>query len=233
MSIFFFCSSYSISIHSLRMEGDTFQSAPSADGYTFQSTPSAWRETEKARNYIVFDELFQSTPSAWRETKAGIGQALDYVTFQSTPSAWRETSYHEDEHITPEISIHSLRMEGDICQKRGVYSWQISIHSLRMEGDLRFRCNLQVDVVFQSTPSAWRETMNNLLSRSFRRISIHSLRMEGDNHNMISVQRYAIFQSTPSAWRETLTSVEIPEGTKFQSTPSAWRETAFPTLRLP
>ena len=34
---------------------------------------------------------------------------------------------------------------------------------------------------FQSTPSAWRETLRSKIERNDRCISIHSLRMEGDN----------------------------------------------------
>ena len=57
-----------------------------------------------------------------------------------------------------QISIHSLRMEGDIlyhkCERLSI----ISIHSLRMEGDLPHDHNLTIS----------------------SEISIHSLRMEGD-----------------------------------------------------
>ena len=34
------------------------------------------------------------------------------------------------------ISIHSLRMEGDYIKEDGIYGVYISIHSLRMEGDI-------------------------------------------------------------------------------------------------
>ncbi len=57
----------------------------------------------------------------------------------------------------------------------------ISIHSLRMEGDGILFCGNCGHQIFQSTPSAWRETnpFGELLhSRIY--ISIHSLRMEGD-----------------------------------------------------
>ena len=37
----------------------------------------------------------------------------------------------------------------------------ISIHSLRMEGDLRFIMPFFMSITFQSTPSAWRETDTN------------------------------------------------------------------------
>ena len=36
------------------------------------------------------------------------------------------------------------------------------------------------DIVFQSTPSAWRETQFSIPSEEVNTISIHSLRMEGD-----------------------------------------------------
>ena len=124
------------------------------------------------------------------------------------------------------ISIHSLRMEGDglwIVVDRIGY---ISIHSLRMEGDFTMREPKNADTRFQSTPSAWRETLRCLVSApqisDFNPlpphggrpisvdiysmcpyISIHSLRMEGDAAGTVFVRWTDTFQSTPSAWRET------------------------------
>ena len=79
------------------------------------------------------------------------------------------------------ISIHSLRMEGDAGVVVTLIGFCISIHSLRMEGDVRI-------------PTT---TARVLL------ISIHSLRMEGDRLQDKTFRIYASFQSTPSAWRET------------------------------
>ena len=58
--------------------------------------------------------------------------------------------------------------------------------------------------VFQSTPSAWRETRCCFYVAALALISIHSLRMEGDS--VLSQSWFASlpFQSTPSAWRETM-----------------------------
>ena len=57
------------------------------------------------------------------------------------------------------ISIHTLRMEGDmVLSSFGFPEESISIHTLRMEGDV---CCFQLSgfsVKFQSTPSAWRVT---------------------------------------------------------------------------
>ena len=60
------------------------------------------------------------------------------MAFQSTPSAWRETGFVGKFQTTSNISIHSLRMEGD----------------LHLNGAS------ELIVAFQSTPSAWRETMS-------------------------------------------------------------------------
>ena len=148
------------------------------------------------------------------------------------------------------ISIHSLRMEGDVerscTQSREVHfnplpphggrrtdTWQshaasaISIHSLRMEGDRARSTSILTSLIFQSTPSAWRETQAcSFFKQSQTIISIHSLRMEGDNMTILTQNDVFLFQSTPSAWRETLMlSFYLLSYSIFQSTPSAWRET--------
>ena len=132
-------------------------------------------EGTSTRNY-----RFQSTPSAWRETYSQ-SSCFGVERFQSTPSAWRETNKLHQMGVQTAISIHSLRMEGDIITPLLYLS----------------------ALIFQSTPSAWRETSARLLraraatyfnplpphggrlfysAKFFRRriISIHSLRMEGD-----------------------------------------------------
>ena len=101
------------------------------------------------------------------------------------------------------ISIHSLRMEGDGVLWLVLTPLNISIHSLRMEGDFASdrndvrsrhfnplpphggRLSLPVKFltwfIFQSTPSAWRETAKQSFPTGSGGISIHSLRMEGDS----------------------------------------------------
>ena len=125
------------------------------------------------------------------------------LLFQSTPSAWRETVHLDIYRSVVDISIHSLRMEGDNARHNILCTFRISIHSLRMEGDVA----VPVDGV------------GNL-------ISIHSLRMEGDPQLRGTTSGDWRFQSTPSAWRETNSDIfhQCPAGS-FQSTPSAWRET--------
>ena len=58
-----------------------------------------------------------------------------------------------------EISIHSLRMEGDEYEAEEIGRFlDISIHSLRMEGDHSGGVCAGGAWIFQSTPSVWRET---------------------------------------------------------------------------
>ena len=173
-----FTTLFKISIHSLRMEGDNIPVIDQIIPTQFQSTPSAWRETFFYGAVIAFraisihslrmegdcflfhtyllSGIFQSTPSAWRETDLPCHHR---TSFQSTPSAWRETREFQEFFESSDISIHSLRMEGDI--RAGIPDAQdstISIHSLRMEGDSREPTSSGKSIAFQSTPSAWRET---------------------------------------------------------------------------
>ena len=169
-----------ISIHSLRMEGDATFPFVFTYPRKFQSTPSAWRETFTISSvWSVLRNFNPLPPHGGRLAEWGVN--MRNKAFQSTPSAWRETQ----------------RM--DICA-----TWEfISIHSLRMEGDAVQACVRGV-LLF---------------------ISIHSLRMEGDDDKQLRVPSMTLFQSTPSAWRETSTVQSMYFFTSFQSTPSAWRET--------
>ena len=75
-----------------------------------------------------------------------------------------------------------------------------------MEGDQQPAGASGGIVLFQSTPSAWRETgISFILFTILSNISIHSLRMEGDPELCLARVRIRKFQSTPSAWRETVT----------------------------
>ena len=124
----------------------------------------------------------------------------------------------------------------------------ISIHSLRMEGDVRDTLVVRSVIAFQSTPSVWRETDRHSArlspAKDFNPLPPYGGRPGTDD----SAARLYEFQSTPSVWRETpdappaelqainfnplppyggrqtesaIVDMRIP----FQSTPSVWRET--------
>ena len=125
----------------------------------------------------------------------------------------------------------------------------ISIHSLRVEGDVPVVGILQFGLRFQSTPSVWRETSVLVFLRSyagnFNPLPPCGGRPPRHDPPVITMP----FQSTPSVWRETSVLVFLrsyagnfnplpPCGGRpprhdppvitmpFQSTPSVWRETA-------
>ena len=68
--------------------------------------------------------------------------------------------------LEAQISIHSLRMEGDSHTHDNKETLDISIHSLRMEGDLLYVYSVFTRFSFQSTPSAWRETQGRIWRNS-------------------------------------------------------------------
>ena len=146
-----------ISIHSLRMEGDHLPH-PSAKLLNI-SIHSLRMEGDLVLGMYSIRVLgFQSTPSAWRETNVSDAQPEDR-TFQSTPSVWRETPINR-EHRRTRINFNPLPPYGG-------------------RPTLNFR--LTAEEKFQSTPSVWRETTSMSCVQAKNIISIHSLRMEGDS----------------------------------------------------
>ena len=100
-----------ISIHSLRVEGDL-----------------------GGRSELGGCKYFNPLPPCGG--RPGLIQQVDVSKlFQSTPSVWRETGIYNFDNVFCVISIHSLRVEGDIVTFNTLGAKKISIHSLRVEGD--------------------------------------------------------------------------------------------------
>ena len=78
------------------------------------------------------------------------------------------------------ISIHALRVEGDLYRLAHIQKALISIHALRVEGD---------EEIIDDSATQW--------------ISIHALRVEGDPARTDTVYGRKRFLSTPSGWRAT------------------------------
>ena len=192
-----------ISIHSLRMEGDLRHDRSGICRAYFNPLPP--HGGRHCQFYRILDIcIFQSTPSAWRETIESCCIAFHIFPFQSTPSAWRETLplllyWCIGLYFNP-LPPHGGRRFAHFDNKSNCC---ISIHSLRMEGDDYTTLISMLTGGFQSTPSAWRETVRQRLFPLSKGISIHSLRMEGDPSINVLEPDFTSFQSTPSAWRET------------------------------
>ena len=134
-----YCQYGDISIHSLRMEGDCCICPQNAGMVYFNPLPPHGGRLSKDKNSPAYDP-FQSTPSAWRETPAPV---------QVSPWAF---------YFNP-LPPHGGRLHNSNVLFR---ARNISIHSLRMEGDMKLSPNLIYLYEFQSTPSAWRETLESL-----------------------------------------------------------------------
>ena len=124
------------------------------------------------------------------------------------------------------ISIHSLRMEGDFEPIQASASWSyfnpLPPHGGRLFQSVR---RSPLTAYFNPLPPhGGRLKFHKQLSGNIF-ISIHSLRMEGDYMRLGDSFIDSAFQSTPSAWRETSKSITVHLTKSFQSTPSAWRET--------
>ena len=117
-------------------------------------------------------------------------------------------------------------MEGDTITSPATRGRNISIHSLRMEGDPLTHCHILSTSNFNPLPPHGGRLPVGCWGSGKHCISIHSLRMEGDDEYFSRELSRKAFQSTPSAWRETPFGVVIVIDKAFQSTPSAWRETA-------
>ena len=100
------------------------------------------------------------------------------------------------------ISIHALRVEGDIKEYFLLDISDISIHALRVEGDL-----------------------HEYGQHKAMAISIHALRVEGDTSSCNTGSRRMRFLSTPSGWRATGKEIKAEKAAEFLSTPSGWRAT--------
>ena len=145
-----------ISIHSLRVEGDWTRSARSPTISNFNPLPPCGGRPNFAAVRLA-PVYFNPLPPCGGRHREYRARNRDKI-FQSTPSVWRETLCSIIDIVRRSISIHSLRVEGDNAPLAQHVPIAISIHSLRVEGD-------------------------GLMYREVQRaeISIHSLRVEGDN----------------------------------------------------
>ena len=213
-----------ISIHALRVEGDQSWILLSPPDFNFYPRPPGGGRLGSQGRRVRRAE-FLSTPSGWRATRR-CGQLVRGYA----------------------ISIHALRVEGDMY---AAYLYrrrrEISIHALRVEGDWLRDVITAYNFSFLSTPSGWRATAkirlcdsrSKVLStpsgwrattgrcRRRRRsgISIHALRVEGDTpfgNILAAVQDF--YPCPPGGGRRVFPAPTCPP-TKFLSTPSGWRAT--------
>ena len=149
--------SYEISIHALRVEGDLTTLCCFPQSLHFYPRPPGGGRQDLLHIKCAL-KPFLSTPSGWRATVAN-NSSIRRGRFLSTPSGWRATGAISTDNCIKFISIHALRVEGDLTSVSAtVSSGSISIHALRVEGDFFGISRALVSVQFLSTPSGWRAT---------------------------------------------------------------------------
>ena len=101
-----------ISIHALRVEGDRRQRRFHSACTHFYPRPPGGGRLVKV-DPTASGTAFLSTPSGWRAT-GGVLNGFFALVFLSTPSGWRATVKIFSKGVDLSISIHALRVEGDL-----------------------------------------------------------------------------------------------------------------------
>ena len=118
-------------------------------------------------------------------------------------------------------------MEGDSPLSAIYIAPDISIHSLRMEGDVYTLIIAKTSVHFNPLPPYGGRPPYRRRRTDSQEISIHSLRMEGDENQKAPVLHPKHFNPLPPyGGRPSCHDLPIVEN-QFQSTPSVWRETLY------
>ena len=167
------------------MEGDGREVILVEPDILFQSTPSAWRETQICADH--WQDHYISIHSLRMEGDCGLWLLVGHhKDFNPLPPHGGRRVEKRNYNQSKNISIHSLRMEGD--QQRSIHfpttfpnfnplpphGGRHFQQGQRLEdfhfnplpphgGRLRRRLYHLQPLLFQSTPSAWRETWRELL----------------------------------------------------------------------
>ena len=102
----------SISIHSLRVEGD-FCGYQVFSGCVDISIHSLRVEGDMAKELCMIQRTISIHSLRVEGDRHEALKRQKKTSFQSTPSVWRETVHHIQHLEDTPISIHSLRVEGD------------------------------------------------------------------------------------------------------------------------
>ena len=108
---------------------------PWKDDFIFQSTPSVWRETGCGDDEEGADHDFNPLPPCGGRQEVITCRRYRIEYFNPLPPCGGRLSVMGMGLGRDQISIHSLRVEGDRKTFAVDLYLRISIHSLRVEGD--------------------------------------------------------------------------------------------------
>ena len=146
-----------ISIHALRVEGDHTISWRTTTTRTFLSTPSGWRAT--------FDDAKKA--------------AKDFDFYPRPPGGGRPFFLNGFSHVAV-ISIHALRVEGDLCAET---------------------CRYRSSYFYPRPPGGGRQELSN--NKGDEDYFYPRPPGGGRHSNMSAKIATSTFLSTPSGWRAT------------------------------
>ena len=218
-----------ISIHALRVEGDSACVSASCKARLFLSTPSGWRATtfraaqghrtpisihalrvegdafDSIRHLLHPFDFYPRPPGGGRPVVSGIN--ILRGAFLSTPSGWRATRLGcRLCRCARFLSTPSgWRATGRTCHVFVAQS-VISIHALRVEGDkLEDRRKHLVDHFYPRPPGGGRPVYPTRVGRA---CDFYPRPPGGGRRRLCDLQ-FLIFQflSTPSGWRATVVHV--------------------------
>ena len=232
---------FEISIHALREEGDAPSGRNTPDTPNFYPRPPRGGRLEGAVHGIKPKDFYPRPPRGGRRVSGLVGASPTYFYprpprggrqlarrlqgvqqgFLSTPSARRATGDVDRVEATIDISIHALREEGDDLP----CSRYLEIQDFYPRPPRGGRQGVQLGdyhtLKFLSTPSARRATQLSHHSPSMT-ANFYPRPPRGGRHLPAREENQAkIFLSTPSARRATLTSCEK----------SRWRKISIHALR--
>ncbi len=194
---------FSISIHALRVEGDTLLQTvklPAMRDF-YPRPPGGGRPASLSRQIYESKNFYPRPPGGGRRDLSLRCRSQKDFYPRPPGGGRRHVTWRKSKHRL--ISIHALRVEGDKRENGSADRGNISIHALRVEGDQvtlsaqSRRVNFYPrppgggrltdfppearNSTFLSTPSGWRATIiTNVAGNRRAEISIHALRVEGD-----------------------------------------------------
>ena len=169
---------FEISIHALREEGDAPSGRNTPDTPNFYPRPPRGGRLEGAVHGIKTKDFYPRPPRGGRRVSGLVGASPTYF-YPRPPRGGRQLARRLQGVQQGFLSTPSARRAtGDVDRVEATID--ISIHALREEGDHWIVGTTVTNTKFLSTPSARRATrLFDGLSEPFY-ISIHALREEGD-----------------------------------------------------
>ena len=129
-----------ISIHALRVEGDSGGASMCRPRCVFLSTPSGWRATLALKLSLATGLHFYPRPPGGGRRGAVRARAAQRHVFLSTPSGWRATSIEKKSTLQTKYFYPRPPGGGRPKHRKSTIEYKgISIHALRVEGDRYLR----------------------------------------------------------------------------------------------